>query len=1272
MRSIRFSSLTKAVRRHRLGALTTAVLAAAALVVPVALPTAGAAPAPAGDTGSAQPAAGASPVTGAGETHEVTLLTGDVVILQIAPGGQQSAWIEKPAHPDGTQLSPQIYEQDGQVHVVPAEAAPYLKSGALDQNLFNVTLLARQGLSDEAQSSLPLLLQSRGGPSGALPAVPNGARRVRTLDSIASVSVTADKAQIRTVWDSLRGLHPAAVNSTNARLATAGRVWLNGMVRATAQAGVTQIGAPSAWAAGYNGKGVHVAVLDTGYDPTHPDLAGRVTKERNFTADQDPPGETAVDGNGHGTHVAATIAGTGKASGGAYEGVAPGADLWIGKVLGNNGSGPEDQIIAGMQWAAESGADIINMSVGSPGISDGTEPMSQAVNQLSASTGALFVVAAGNAGPGEQTVTSPGSADLALTVGAVDGSDHAASFSSRGPRFGDLAIKPEVVAPGVDVVSARAAGTSEGNLLDSYYTTLSGTSMATPHVAGAAAILAQEHPSWNAAELKAQLVATSKTLPDQPVTFQGAGRVDVAAAVADPVTVDQAVLSLGHVAQGAGPVTRTLTYSNPTGKAVALRLSAQVRGSGVDESVKPQLAFDRNTLTVPAHGTASARVTLSPGQTGSGMYAGQLLAEAAGRPNDDVHSVISFAVDGPSRTVTVNAVDRSGKPAAGFVDLWNEDTGDYNRAWLADGTVTTQVPDGTYTLMTTMGDSQFLAVAQTVAGDLDQSIHSDLVLSYDARDGQPVTVDTPREADLDSWGATWTRTVGGRSLTTWAANGTNGQQLYVIAGKKARQGSFAFATQWQLTQPMLTARISGGARVSPNPSFASLHDPFVGSRTLPLVYAGAGTADEFAAVDARGKIALVTRSDAGLLAQVQAAKAAGAALLMVQNTQPGPWREDLFRPQGLPTYRLDQAAGAQLRQALAANPALTLDVTGISDSTYNYELVFPESALPSRPSYHVDQRSLATVVSDYRQNSARMVDRESWIPHISDLGVGDSMAIPRNGPVVRTEYLSTNGVSWQRFAQPHELANMYWTWSDSRQYEAGDTEHQLWWGPLIAPGVPPISGAEQGGAPVARFRDAIRILVPHYYYGGTRYGYIQNQMGDTSELELRRGGEVVGKATWPVAQFTVPADRAEYELSLSVQNGSGNFADTSVRTESTWRFESARSSTPRTVLPLVQLQYDVDANGYNEVAAGTAYPLTVTPAYQPGASGPGQFTVTAQVSYDDGTTWSNAQVHSVNGQFRAMMPAAAAPGFATVRVVATDAAGNRLTQQIDRAWRIGS
>jgi hypothetical protein len=361
-----------------------------------------------------------------------------------------------------------------------------------------------------------------------------------------------------------------------------------------------------------------------------------------------------------------------------------------------------------------------------------------------------------------------------------------------------------------------------------------------------------------------------------------------------------------------------------------------------------------------------------------------------------------------------------------------------------------------------------------------------------------------------------------------------------------------------------------------------------------------------------------------------------------------------------------------LRHALAADPGLRLDVTGISDATYSYEVVFPEPALPQHTAYSVDPRTLATVVSDYRQNSDHMNDFEQWIPYVDDVGVGNTMPIQRNGPVVRTEYLSTDGVSWQRFAQPHEFAELYWTRSDVHRYRPGDTEHQLWWGPLVAPGVVALAGAEQVGAPVARFRDAIRILIPHYFYGGTRFGFIEDRLGDTSELELTRNGEVVGKSPSTQVQFTVPDDPAQYELSLSVHDGSDNFADTSIGTKSTWRFESARASDSGAVLPLVQLSYDLDTNGFNEVPAGATYPLTITPGYQPAATGPGRFALSVQVSYDDGTTWVDAPVQSVHGQFRATLPAATGPGFGTVRVVATDKAGNRLTQQIDRGWRIGS
>src|SRR5690606_37498245 len=159
-----------------------------------------------------------------------------------------------------------------------------------------------------------------------------------------------------------------------------------------------------------------------------------------------------ADGHGHGTHVASTIAGSGAASGGQYQGVAPGADLAVGKVRADGGGWPTAAAIAGMEAAAqEPGADTVSTSLGRAPpdcLSDGTDPMSQAVNTLTAATGALFVIAAGNSGGPSRRVATPGVADAALTVGAS--AKRAEDwplpiFTSLGPRI-DGVLKPDISA----------------------------------------------------------------------------------------------------------------------------------------------------------------------------------------------------------------------------------------------------------------------------------------------------------------------------------------------------------------------------------------------------------------------------------------------------------------------------------------------------------------------------------------------------------------------------------------------------------------------------------------------------------------------------------------------------------------------------------------------------------------------------------------------------------------------------------------------------------
>jgi subtilisin family serine protease len=385
---------------------------------------------------------------------------------------------------------------------------------------------------------------------------------------------------------------------------------------------VPQVGAPAAWAAGFTGTGVKVAVVDTGIDATHLDLAGKVIAAQNFTTEPD-----TLDRNGHGTHVASTVAGTGAASGGLNKGVAPGASLLSAKVCTEDGGCTDSAILAGMSWAAQQGADVINMSVGGPDFA-GIDPLEQAVNNLTASSGALFVVAAGNSGfLGDYTVGSPGAADAALTVGAVDSGDNLAFFSSRGPRVGDAALKPDITAPGVDITAARS---STSGLPGGAYTDLSGTSMATPHVAGAAAIMVQRRPTWTPAQLKAALMGSAAPQASTRVFGQGAGRLRVDREINQTVLANPPSISLGRqVAPHADdPVlTRTVQYQNRGTSSVTLTLTLNAQDPSGSPAPPGMFVLSTGTVTVPAGGNASVTLTTDTRVAGpEGLYGGWISA----------------------------------------------------------------------------------------------------------------------------------------------------------------------------------------------------------------------------------------------------------------------------------------------------------------------------------------------------------------------------------------------------------------------------------------------------------------------------------------------------------------------------------------------------------------------------------------------------------------------------------------------------------------------
>lgn len=272
----------------------------------------------------------------------------------------------------------------------------------------------------------------------------------------------------------------------------------------TVPIGVQMIKAVPAWGCS-RGRGINVAVLDTGIDWNHPDLRPNVRAAVSFV-----PGQSAMDGNGHGTHCAGTIGAV--INGAGVVGVAPEASLHGVKVLANNGSGQYSWIIAGINWAIQNRMHIVSMSLGGGGAPSALE----AICNAAFNAGVLVIAAAGNAGPppaGQPTsVGFPGRYRNVVAVSAIDANNVIAPFSSRGPEV-------EICAPGVQVLSTMPGGG---------YAQMSGTSMACPHVAGAAAVIWGAHRFATNRQIWDLLGATADNLGNPGWDpLYGYGRVDV-------------------------------------------------------------------------------------------------------------------------------------------------------------------------------------------------------------------------------------------------------------------------------------------------------------------------------------------------------------------------------------------------------------------------------------------------------------------------------------------------------------------------------------------------------------------------------------------------------------------------------------------------------------------------------------------------------------------------------------------------------------------------
>jgi hypothetical protein len=807
--------------------------------------------------------------------------------------------------------------------------------------------------------------------------------------------------------------------------------------------------------------------------------------------------------------------------------------------------------------------------------------------------------------------------------------------------------------------------------VDDHYARLDGTSMATPHVAGAAAILAAQHPDWNGEQLKSALMSTAHPI-DAGVYEAGTGRVDVGRAVRQPVTASPASLSMGYVPwphDGPAPAPKTVTYRNTGDSDVTLDLALTAR----DESGTAANVFhaDRNQVTVPAGGTAAVTVTFDPDAGPVGLYAGRLVATAG-------DTVVQTTVGGykePERhNLSVTVTDRNGKeiPAGdeagmSFVMSLTDQALSFFPVLPGD---TLRVPPGHYaafTIAETPVDGA-LPSSTTIAAP-DVTVDEDTVVAMDARKGEKVTVRTDKPDAAVAAGVSGMKFDNGTVSGGFVTGSVD--DLYAVPTGGDTDG-FVYYNRTQLERPLVrlsvTAPESFEVPVTWVPHSPELH----GTTALTAVDVGHATPAELAAHDLTGTLAVFTlgageeEQFGGRLAAIAATGAAAVLFRFSEQMSVGG-----AEPPTIPVAYTTRPAGARL----AALGTASVTLTGTAFSPYRYELVFPNlGAIPSTVDYRVRDRQLATVRAKYH---AMVPGGIGYLDYGTDAygfsfgGYLWSAEVPL--PVERTEYYTPDPVTWDLSVRTAPVdAPEHGFQGPDLTYRAGSTQHADWGAAVVGPSLAVDNHRFTGQWNlVAREGDSIRAELPLLSDAARHSGYpnpADYSFADTGDTSLYAGDVLVGSSGVPGGgEFTVPAGAADYRLT-SVVTRDNPVWPLSTQVSGEWSFRSAHSDTP-TPLPLLAVGFAPRVDLLNYAPANKKITIPVTVGRQTGATGPRPVLDSVEYSLDDGVTWVKVTARDKNGHWEVTVPNPAS-GFVSLRAAASDRDGNAVTQTILRAYRV--
>ncbi|MER5698001.1 S8 family serine peptidase [Streptomyces mirabilis] len=903
-------------------------------------------------------------------------------------------------------------------------------------------------------------------------------------------------------------------------------------------------------------------------------------------------------------------------------------------------------------------AEATRMSLGSSENADGDTVLARAVNELSAETGALFTIAAGNDGPGARTVRSPGTADAALTVGAVDSSDALADFSSRGPRYGDDALKPEITAPGVGILAARSQYIATGS---GYYMTASGTSMATPHVAGVAALVAAAHPDWTGSRIKDALVSTAEPTLDISADDGGNGRVDAAAATATLTATGKIDAGIHSPGTDKGTVHSTAAWTNTGDHAVAVDLA--VDAPGVPDSV---FAVSPSRVEVPAHGTATATVTTDLDKAGDlQRWTGRLTASA--KSVALTRTLLGVSTRQQLFHVRTKVTGRSAEATDGVLTFYRKGD-EYAGTYLYGGGQSDELlPPGLYTVYAdfrvegTHGAAS-AGFARMVIPQVKVTGTTDLVL--DGTKLKQVKTVTPKKTENFSRRLDYYREFkDGSSVADTSLIGDGYDSIWTAPTTAPSDGEQYLTARWRNQEPLLSVA-AGGQEFDDlwiMPGSAKLSED---DYTLDVIHPGDGLAEDYKGIDAVGKAAVVrwdsddedTADD-----QIRAAQAAGVKLLLFVNDLDGRLREPIIKS-SIEVAGLSRTEGDKLIASVDASTTGSLPLRAVSrpDTDYLYDLVRTwKGRIPANPVYAPTTGQLARVETTFRNPTGREVYENRYDIHPwTTYQVGTNRLSTAGAH--RTDYVSTDSTfSW---TEEGELQSLSYSASGSVTYPAGSTTDVEWFGPVVRPR---INGSVQ---PPVRTGDEVDVIIPSWGdSGGSHANDVAFGSTGAQETSLYRGDTLLAKGGAGVSA-TVPAKKGVYRLVHTATRTATAAFPYSTDTRTEWTFTSAapRNGDDSEQLPLVQLDYTLPTSDDGKAAADAS--LLVTPLHLQGGSNAALNTRKVELSYDDGATWTTARLSGRgNGKVSLPLHAPASAQYLTLRVQAGDSRGNTVTQTVVRA-----